>query len=495
MKMIIAKTFTCLLAVIICGYSIQLHAQDNIVQDIPDPVIPGTYISSLTATSGKLEKGLDKTTKKLLRKLRQQELRMYSKLSKIDSSKANALRLQSEKLYEQQESRLSNTGNNNIYIPALDTVVGSLNFLKQNPGLLKGTPDTEALTKAVEQVNELRNQFTKADQVNKFIREKKQFLNQQLQGYGLTKDLLAFNKQVQQYRQTVEEYKNILKDHKKIEKKALQLLSRSKPFKEFMRKNGQMASLFGIHQNANNDPAAVEAALASLQTRSQIDELIQQRLVTGGPNAQGQLNQNFQDAQGQLNILKNKMLQQSALSKYTGEVDMPDGFTPPAQKTKTFFQRLEWGANMQSQRSDGVLPVRSDIGISIGYKINEKSVIGLGAGYAIGWGESIRKIKISHQGVGIRSFIDWKLKRSFWMTGGYEWNHKPALGSIEGIGLNGELLNLSEWQQSGLLGISKQIALQNKYLKKTKLQLLWDILSYRQEPRSPAFLFRVGYGF
>jgi hypothetical protein len=54
---------------------------------------------------------------------------------------------------------------------------------------------------------------------------------------------------------------------------------------------------------------------------------------------------------------------------------------------------------------------------------------------------------------------------------------------------------LSKWQQSGLVGISKVISIKSKFFKKTKLQLLWDFLSYEQVPRTQALKFRVGYNF
>jgi hypothetical protein len=58
-----------------------------------------------------------------------------------------------------------------------------------------------------------------------------------------------------------------------------------------------------------------------------------------------------------------------------------------------------------------------------------------------------------------------------------------------------QLKGLQQWQQSGLLGISKIVSLKTKFFKKTKLQVLWDMLSYHQVPRTQAVKFRVGYSF
>jgi hypothetical protein len=58
-----------------------------------------------------------------------------------------------------------------------------------------------------------------------------------------------------------------------------------------------------------------------------------------------------------------------------------------------------------------------------------------------------------------------------------------------------EFRERSAWQESGLIGMSKVIDVRSKILKKTKVQLLWDFLSYRQIPKPTAILFRVGYNF
>lgn len=194
----------------------------------------------------------------------------------------------------------------------------------------------------------------------------------------------------------------------------------------------------------------------------------------------------MQQAQSKLNELKNK------LAKYgggDGDLDMPEGFKPNTQKTKSFLQRIEVGANIQSQKANGFFPVTSDLALTAGYKLSDKSIIGVGAGYKMGWGRNIQHIRITHEGVSLRSFFEIKLKGSFWMTGGYEMNYRSSFRNFE------QLRDRSSWQQSGLIGISKVIDMRSKLLKKTKVQLVWDFLSYQQVPKSAAILFRIGYSF
>jgi len=200
---------------------------------------------------------------------------------------------------------------------------------------------------------------------------------------------------------------------------------------------------------------------------------------------QQMLQQNMNTAQGQLNELKNKVNQYMP-GGGSSDDELPD-FKLNNQKTKSFWQRIELGTNFQNQRSRGMLPVTSDIGLSVGYKLNDKSIIGIGASYKMGWGQSLRNISITNQGAGLRSYIDWKIKVSFWMSGGYEMNYRSEFDNID------VLKDYNAWQTSGLIGISKVVSMNSKLFKKTKVQLLWDFMSYQQMPRTQPIIFRVGY--
>ena len=301
----------------------------------------------------------------------------------------------------------------------------------------------------------------------------------------MKKELKKLGKSIYYYNSYITEYKHVLKDRRKAAQKALELLSRTRLFKDFFQKNSQLASLFRLPGDPD-DPAAV-ASLAGLQTRAQVNGLVQQQLAAGGPDAQAQFSRNMQEAQGKLNELKNKISKLGSSS--SDELDMPEGFKPNGQRTKRFLQRIELGANIQSQPSTGYFPVTSAIVLTAGYRLKDGIILGLGAGHRLGWGQDIRHIRITHEGVSLRSFFELKLKGSFWMTGGYEMNYGQSFSRLA------QLQDRSGWQESGLIGLSKVVDLRSKLLKKTKVQLLWDFLSYGKTPRTNALLFRIGYSF
>jgi hypothetical protein len=280
----------------------------------------------------------------------------------------------------------------------------------------------------------------------------------------------------------------MLKDPKKIEEKALSVLNQMPFFQKFMKENSQLASLFSVPENYGT-----AASLTGLQTRSSVQGMIQQRIAAGGPNAMAQVRQNLQNAQAQLSQLKDKLLKSSGLQGISGEMDMPN-FKPNSQKTKPFLKRLEYGLYIHFSKSNSLLPSTGDIAGTIGYKIDDKSEAGVGVSYKVGLG-TWQHIQISSQGIGLRSYVDWKapfgsrmgILGNLYLTGGYEMNYNSAFKNIE------QLKNYNAWQTSALIGLSKKYQISKKL--KGNMQLLYDFLAYRHVPVSQPVLFRVGYNF
>lgn len=475
----------CLLLAINVAGAQGLSSQDVDTSLIINSRFASSYIKDVDAKAGRFDQHLDKQTTKLIQRWKKQENKINRKLARKDSIKAALVFGNAKQQYDQLEQKLQSKTSLQQYIPIMDTFSSSLKFLQQNPQLLANAKDAkEKLSNALSKVKGLETQFQKAEDVKTFLKERKTYLKEQLGQLGFAKELKNLNKKAYYYSARVNEYKTLLKDHKKAEQKALELLSKTKLFKDFMRKNSMLASLFRL-PGESNDPIS-NASLAGLQTRMQVNNLIQQQIAAGGPNVQQQFQQNLQAAQIKLNELKNKLTQSGAGSSDAG---MPEGFKPNNQKTKNFFKRIELGTNIQSQKANGFFPTTSDLGISVGYKLNDKSIIGIGGSYKMGWGQNIRHINITHQGAGIRSFVDYKIKGSFWLSGGYEMNYRAEFQNVE------QLKDLNAWQQSGLIGLSKIVSLKTRFFKKTRLQLMFDFLSYRQVPKTNALIFRVGYSF
>ncbi|MBS1578293.1 MAG: hypothetical protein JST29_01480 [Bacteroidetes bacterium] len=454
-------------------------------------------IGSITKHYENLSKRIDKQTAGYIKKLEKKELQLKKELAKKDSLKAEQVfgnvQDKYKKLQQQLQNKTGKLQGLNSYIPGLDSINTASKCLSQ----LKSINPTQLtqLKELSNTTNNLQQQLQSATNIQQILKDRKQQLEQALSQNNITKQLQSFNKQAYYYQQQITEYKNLLNDESKLEQKALGLVRELPAFKDFMSKNSQLAQLFRLPGNYGTPQA-----LAGLQTRASIDQLIQQRLGTGlGSNTGNNptsnssigngagsnfLQQQLQQAQGQLSQLKDKVNQLGGNTNQ--DIQMPQGFKPNTQKTKSFLQRIEYGINIQSQKLNSLLPTTSDIAGTIGYKLNDKSIIGIGASYKLGWGSGLNNIKLTNEGIGLRSYIDIKLKGSIWITGGYEQNY------LQGFDKFPQLNDYSKWQQSGLIGLSKKYSIGKK---KGNLQLLYDMLSKQHTPQTQPLLFRVGYIF
>jgi hypothetical protein len=438
-------------------------------QSVPDPTLNEIDARKLSTSVenrlSKLEEKIISKTAKTLQRLQGQEEKIYQKqLSTKDSLEARSRLAEIRNRYQAIQREIKSPSSVTLpvreYIPHLDSINSVLKFLDQNS-------TTAGLKDALSKIKSFNDKVQRAQDVKDFIMERRQMLRQQLDRMGLLKQLRQFNKEVYYYSEQIREYKELISDPSKIEKKVIEMLSKTKAFQDFVWKNSMLASLFRIPYDPND--AGYLANLAGLQTRGQVNNLMQQQILSSGSNAQAQFRQCIQQAQSQMQQLKNKFIQ---LGRGSSDDIIPAGFKPNEQKMRSFLKRLEYGTNIQAQRATNFFPATTDIGLSVGYKLNDRSIIGLGASYKIGLGHGWDNMELSSQGMGLRSYLDWKLKGSVWISGGYELNYSSEFKSID------QLKNLTAWSCSGLLGLSKVFDVKNKFFNKTKLQLLWDFLSY-----------------
>jgi hypothetical protein len=442
---------------------------------------PEKFFQSINSKSEKLQNKVLSQTEKYLARLERQERRLKKKLARKDTLAAEQLFGNINERYaalrEQLQSKSSGLSNlNSDYSGHVDSMKTVLSFLQQQRVLQSSDELQKKLGSAIQCYSAVQGQFAKVQDIKKILKERQAQLQAEFENFGMVKELKALKKQVYYYRAQMDEYRNIFSNPSRIEEKALELAGKIPAFKDFFGKYSDIASV-------PSTPGNSITALQGLQSRANVQQLLQHRMTMGGPSAQQVVQQNIQMAQEKLTQLKDQITRLGG-----SDLDIPD-FKPNHQKTRSFFKRLEFGSNLQSTKSNFFFPTTTDLGISVGFKINDQSVIGIGSSYKIGWGTDIQHIDISHQGVGIRSFLDWKIKGSFYASGGFEYNYQKPFASPQ------QLYNLNAWQQSGLVGVSKIISFKSKLFKKTKAQLLWDFLSYQQMPRTQAIKFRFGYTF
>ena len=469
----------------VLSFGLQAQQDSTPLATAIDPVRYATAISEKIAA---VDKKLSKQTTKVLKKFEKQEAKILKLLAKKDSTQTKEALINSSEKLAQLQTEFTNmpgkavakfTGNYNAYI---DTLKTSLKFLIQKQETLAGSSKqiSDKLQQATSKLNILDGKLQQASDIKKYLRDRKDILKQQLEKYGLVKELKKIEKATYYYGTYVKEYKEILSDRKKLERKAVALLYATPVFKKFVSENSILAGLFKMPGSNSVNNVSIPT-LAGIQTRENATALMQTSVATGGPNAMAMVRQQVQAAQAQLSVLKDK------ITKYgSQDADIPS-FKPNGQRTKGFLQRLEYGANIQFGKANKFLPASSDIAVSLGYKINDKSSAGIGLSYKAGLGTGWNNIKLTHQGVGLRSYIDWKMKGNLYLSAGYEQNYNSSFKNIS------QLKQYAAWQSTGLIGISKKLKLNGG--RSSKISVMYDLLWNAHVPVTQPFVFRTGLNF
>jgi hypothetical protein len=460
---------------------------------------PAHLLSNIRSKITNLNTQLTKQTESYLRRMARQEGWLQKKLSAIDAPAAQTLFSGATERYAALARQLlTDSGSQSrsfsgAYLPYLDSLQGCIAFLGQRTADL--TPKAAARWQSVNvQLRILQAKLQHAEQVKTFIQQRKQQISGYISEHADLQNLLEkpaakINKEVYYYSQQLRQYKEMWDNPDRVEQRALTLLSRTAAFQDFMKDHSMLGKLFDMPRSYGTS-----RALAGLQTKAQVAQLVQSKVgdlnaaAGGADNAEANaglaaLQSDLQNAQSKLDAYKCKV---STLGNGNGDLNMPD-FKPNDQHTKTFLKRLEYGTNFQTTRTDYYFPTVADLGLSLGYKLGHNNVIGVGASYKLGWGNGIQHISFSSQGVGIRSFLQIRIEKSFSATGGFECNYMTPFPAFS------QLPRLENWTSSGLIGATKTISVKNRVFKRTNLSLLWDFLSYQQVPRTQPLLFRVGY--
>ncbi len=446
--------------------------------------IPKKYFNQVSDKADKYSSRITKKTEKTLERLCRWEEKVRRGVEKASPEAAQQLFGNGEmtfasllKKVKEKESLV--TAYKTQYNGYLDTLSVSLRYLQQQKEKLSA----EVLQPVMDAETKIKNVTAKADTaeiLEQLIKDrKKKLMETALQYMGKNNYLSKINKETWYYAETMKNYKEIFSDAGKAEQTAKEILGKVLAFQNFIKENSVLTSLFG---GLGSEKEMED--LTGLQTRNEIQDQLRSNIAGGGPDAQQLVSQNIQNAREQLNNLKDKITKQGGDNS---EITVPD-FKPNTQKTKTFLQRIEYGTNIQFAKNNSLVPSTADLGLQVGYKLNDKSVIGVGASYKLGIG-SFDHIKFTHQGVGIRSYIDWQLKRNFFVSGGFEMNQNAQVNNTD------LLKEYSQWQSAGLIGISKKLKINTGFFKATKLQLFYDIFSRHHIPVSQPILFRVGYSF
>lgn len=368
------------------------------------------------------------------------------------------------------------------YLGKLDSVYTLFTFVGEN---LSFNPSQIDLLKG--NFDQFNTVLRRSEAINAFLKNRISRLSNLADKYNIKKQVSRLKLVESKLGVGVAQIKNSINNPKNIAPQLYEWIKGSPKFQEFFRRNSEIARLVGGQgQHLTGDNTSSQ--IPNLQSRKDLSRVISQRL---GKNVDTSGNFGLPD------IFKTQM-KSSGYTDFSkvqeiselGQMKKPVSDKEDqkiAHRAKPFQQKIRYGTNFQLSRSSYYFPTTATIGAYFGYELSTKSVIGIGAGYMVGFGKSWQNIRISSEGASLRSFGDIKIRGSIWLTAAAEWNYRSQINNF------GALKNYSSWQKSALAGLTKTYRVGSSM--KGSIQIFYDFLSSKQVPQTQPFLFRVGYGF
>ena len=380
----------------------------------PDKVrdeISNKVFASMNKKIFQIEQKLNKQTEKYLAKFQKNENNLRKKLWKKDSNLTKQLFDGSKDQYHKVKN-LSSTLNKYgaVYCGHLDSLFTVLKLLKSEN--LSNLASQVQLKKALAYCESLQGKVYQTDQIKKFLSQRNRILKEQFEKLGMVKELKTFQKQVYYYQAKINEYKRMFETSSGMGGAIISLALKVPGFKKFFSQHSMLANLFpNVETVASFSPVPV----MGLQSRAMVNQYLGTSFG-GTVNYNQAFLRNIQSAREHVDEWRQKLIL-SVNRSYSNSDDLeqPD-FRPNNQKTKSFFQRLEYGTNLQTAHANFWFPITTDLGFSLGYKLNDRNIIGIGASYKIGWGKDLQHVDFSSQGLGLRSFLDIKIKRTYFFS-------------------------------------------------------------------------------
>ena len=426
-------------------------------------------------------------------RLKKQEEKILQWLQQTDKQASDAI----GKLDGLQLTDITNRWKNGQtaapYIARLDTLKTLLGFHETLQ--LPQVAEAEALLK------KLQSSLGGAEEASSWLQQRQNSLFEALRKQAklppeISKAFDKWKGEAAVWKAQVAQYKEVLNSPEKIEREALKILQKQPFFQQFMAKHGELARLFGPPAGA--DAAGVGNPIPGLQTRQSLMQDLQTRFGASAIQSGGALQQQIQNGMDQLSdqqaMQLGNILENAGLPKPEGAGELQQTLSPAQQekaglKSKSFKERLEIGWNLQSATRIQNFGAIRDVGLSIGYKLNPRSVAGVGIAYKFALGESWQKLKWTHEGVGFRSFIDWrvaaagsKLLQGIWLTGGFEMNYFTNMTNLLQI-------NHNSWNNSLIIGITKSLKIGRSI---NKIQIVYRINNPNFYSDQNSFSIRIG---
>jgi hypothetical protein len=370
------------------------------------------------------------------------------------------------------------------YDAGVDTLNVSMQYLSENCAECDGTGKAEFLRASAS----LKREMKRTELIQNYISERREFLIQNMHAVpGAEAMLLPLRMNEVYFSRHIGECKKIFLDKSKWEKKLWSKITGASDFAALMDQHGALAQ---AHQSPQH-------SRPSLSLTKLIDEKVQSGIVTEEQSKilSSLLPQNIKDkTKKPQELFKTvdaaKVVADSAqvlLNDSTRTAEKPEKpWQPDPLKTKRFIDRCSVISNLQFDNRSIFLPASATAALGLQFMYHRNGSIGT----ALSCIQPMPRINPGSEdsfripiatGIGMRTFLDFKLKTAIYLQSGYEINWRP----YENTSTTGR------WERmpSAMAGLKIKYPV-GKARTAPTIEFLYDFL--HEQTGQPAFVFRTG---
>lgn len=370
------------------------------------------------------------------------------------------------------------------YDAAVDTLNVSMQYLSENCAECDGTGKAEFLRAS----EALKREMKRTELIQNYISERREFLIQNMHAVpGAEAMLLPLRINEVYFSRHIGECKKIFLDKSKWEKKLWSKITGASDFEALMDQHGALAQ---VHQSPQHSRPSI--SLTKL-----IDEKVQSGSVTEEQSKilSSLLPQNIKDkAKKPQELFETvdaaKVVADSAqvlLNDSTKTTEKPEKtWQPDPLKTKRFIDRFSVISNLQFDNRSIFLPASATAALGLQFMYHRNGSIGT----ALSCIQPMPRINPGSEdsfriptatGIGMRIFLDFKLKTAIYLQSGYEINWRPYENTA----------TIGRWERmpSAMAGLKIKYPA-GKTRTAPTIEFLYDFL--HAQTGQPAFVFRTG---
>nr|WP_199077084.1 hypothetical protein [Pedobacter sp. ASV19] len=396
------------------------------------------YLDGRTQDLNKYLGRSGKIQQRLLRKLKRKEDKYARQLAVKDSALYRAYTQQGLS-YDSIATLSKDTANLNRLAKKKNTLVDSLkgvqSFIQNQSSKLNGAAALAGKAGiSTDELNQLQQKLNVQQSIDELIQQRTRNLEGLAGGQNIG-GLQNIQKNVFYAQEKIKAWKKVADDPDETEQKALEFLQGTEGFDGYLKGN---KDAFG---GLGNQASAEDLQRMGFQTKSQVNQLLADKLGNNLGAVQQQMAAQVQDYSEKLSSITGKVKEaQSSLSEAKQTLSEAKGakeqlkhiqkpaFKKNPERGKPFWQRLSPSYNFQTNRAttDGLRPAMLELAAAIAFKHTPRLSYGIGLGLSTGLGQNWQHIRLSYEGISTRVFADWKWQYGFSLQAGYERIFRPA---------------------------------------------------------------------